>query len=123
MKRRDLWTAKYEAGNRPGPIQKPHGMNKDEAEYACILEMMKRSGDIIDYKFESVKFTLADRTTYMPDFIVIFPGHIEFHEIKGFLRDDANVKFKVAATLFPWFVFKMLRRNRDTRHFEIIREA
>ena len=32
-------------------------------------------------------------------------GELECHEVKGWWRDDARVKIKVAAELFPWIQF------------------
>jgi len=88
------------------PHLNPRGMNKTEAKYADDLEAMKLAGDIADWRFEPLKLRLADRTYYTPDFMVIFPdGAIRFDEVKGFWRDDARVKFKVAAEQFPWFQF------------------
>lgn len=81
-------------------------MNKTEAEYASRLELFKKCGTLIDYRFEPMKLRLANLTTYTPDFMVIDPdGSVVFHEVKGFWMDDARVKIKVAAEAFPWFHF------------------
>jgi len=96
---------------RPGPVKKPGKMNKTEALYASILELQKRAGDIVDYAYESVKFRLANGTWYTPDFFVVRKDHFEVIEIKGFLRDDAAVKFKVAAEQYPWIKWRMIRRR------------
>ena len=54
----------------------------------------------------------ADATRYTPDFLVELPGGLlELHEVKGFWRDDARVKFKVAAELFPMFRFVAVKRK------------
>ena len=92
-------------------------MNKTERRYADQLEIMKCSGDIIDWKFEPLKFKIADKTYYTIDFMVIHRGHIEFVEIKGFLRDDAAVKFKAVAAMFPWFEWSMIRwKNKEWQY-------
>ena len=69
---------------------------------------------------------LAKRTFYEPDFMVWlwptvvvdtsedpdpYPGRIEIHEVKGFWRDDARVKIKVAAEMFPMFKFIAVTRK------------
>ena len=89
-------------------------MNKTEAKYAEVLEILYKSGEILWYKFEGIKFRLADKTFYSPDFAVLNRNHqIEIHEVKPsskgkpFIRDDAAVKIKVAAQLYP-FVFKIV---------------
>lgn len=97
-------------------------MNKTEEKYAGLLELRRQSGEIIRYEFEKIKFLLADKTTYTPDFYVVFPGHIEFHEVKGFLRDDANAKFKIAAAMFPEFRWVMTRWKNKSVGWEIVKE-
>lgn len=87
------------------PLKKESKMNKTEAEYASILESLKKSDEIKDYRFEEIKFRLANSTFYTPDFLVIYEDRFEIHEVKGFWRDDARVKIKVAAKQFPWFRF------------------
>lgn len=63
---------------------------------------MKNSGSIQWYAFEAMKFKLADKTFYTPDFIVMtHEGYLEAHEVKGFWEDDARVKIKCAAEKFP----------------------
>ena len=81
-------------------------MNKLEARYANWLEVAKRSGEIVSWKFEAVTLRLAERTTYTPDFYVMLPdGSVGFHETKGFWRDDARAKIKIAAEMFPELFF------------------
>ena len=79
------------------------GMNGTEKRRAIELEAMKRSGLIHDWRYEAMTFKLADDTRYTPDFWIIEnDGACEFQEVKGFLRDDALVKIKVAARMFPF---------------------
>ena len=87
-------------------------MNATEKDYAEYLEMQKRNGDILDYRFEQVRFNLASNTNYAPDFLVINKNMgVEFHEVKGRWEDDARVKIKVAQRLNPWFVFVAVRKK------------
>lgn len=77
-------------------------MNKTEAAYAEHLEAKKICGQIAWYIFEGMKFRLADNTFYTPDFMVMLStGELEAHEVKGFWQDDARVKIKVAAAMYP----------------------
>jgi len=89
----------------PRTRQQPGAMNKLEAKYSDTLATLKNAGIILDYRFEAMKFRLADRTFYTPDFVVTFPDRIECHEVKGHWEDDARVKIKVAAAMFPEFAF------------------
>lgn len=116
-------------------------MNRWEQEYAMELEARKRAGEILWYGFEAIKLRLTGATFYTPDFAVmelrgkvwspeecrasnipVLPGvsvimkspRPTFVEVKGHLRDDANVKFKVAAELFPWAEFFMYRKKKQS---------
>ena len=78
-------------------------MNKTEAAYERDLKDAQALGDVLWYKFEAVKLRLADNTFYTPDFAVMAnDGVLEMHEVKGFWQDDARVKIKVAASLYPF---------------------
>jgi hypothetical protein len=84
-------------------------MNGVEAAYAAQLEVYKHINVILWYAFEAITLKLAPDTRYTPDFVVMTSqGFIECHEVKGFFRDDAKVKIKVAAAMFP-FRFLLVR--------------
>lgn len=85
-------------------------MNKTEKAYADYLEVQKRAGLVSAFWFEAIKLKIADHAcSYTPDFLVLRPdGALELHEVKGSTRiftDDAKVKTKAAATLYPFKVF------------------
>lgn len=87
-------------------------MNKTEQAYADHLELLRRAGEILWFKFEPMKLQLAEKTTYSPDFLVqVASGHLELHEVKGFWEDDARVKIKVAAEMFPIFKFIAIKKG------------
>lgn len=90
-------------------------LNKTEAAYERDLRDAQTLGDILWYRFEGLKLRLADNTFYTPDFAVIArDGVLECHEVKGFWRDDARAKIKIAAEMYP-FRFKAVkvRAKRD----------
>lgn len=99
-----------------GKRREPGTMNKLEAEYARMLEEQKRAGEIREYAFESVKFKLADKTWYTPDFFVErTDGELQVHEVKGGLFPEHNrVKLKVAAALLPMRVILAQFKNKRT---------
>ncbi|WJZ69964.1 DUF1064 domain-containing protein [Vibrio phage PVP-XSN] len=93
-------------------------MNKTEQEYEQQLKWRQRAGEIAWYKFEGVKLRLADSTFYTPDFFVMLSdGTLEVHEVKGHWRDDARVKIKVAADMYP-FVFIAATKKGSKFTFE-----
>ncbi|MEG0923346.1 MAG: DUF1064 domain-containing protein [Comamonas sp.] len=78
-------------------------MNGTEEAYHQHLAERLHVGEIAWFKFEGMTFKLADDTRYTPDFAVMLAdGQMEIHEVKGFWTDDARVKIKVAAALFPF---------------------
>ena len=86
-------------------------MNKAEQAYAERLENLRLGGRIYMWKFEAVKLRLADGAMYTPDFFVVNRAMgIEFHEVKGFWREAARVRIKVAAELYP-FKFIAVQRT------------
>jgi hypothetical protein len=78
-------------------------MNKTESAYDLYLRELTHIGDVLWHKFEAVKLRLADNTFYTCDFAVMVKScELEMHEVKGFWQDDARVKIKVAASLYPF---------------------
>lgn len=95
------------ATRTPGAVA---GMNKLEAAYAQHLEGLRARGEIAEWRYESTKLRLADGAWYTPDFRVVLPnGEVEFHETKGFMREAARVRLRVAAELHP-FRFLLVKR-------------
>lgn len=93
-------------------------MNKTEAAYDAYLEVLPT---VAEHRYEAVTLRLAKRTRYTPDFMVLLEnGRIEFHEVKGFWRDDARVKIKLAAEWFPWFTFRAITRAKQRWAVETI---
>lgn len=81
-------------------------LNKTELAYQAHLDKLRMVGEVLWYRFEPFRFQLAEKTTYTADFLVqLASGHLEVHEVKGFWTDDARVKIKVAAAMFPVFQF------------------
>ncbi|SCZ33129.1 MULTISPECIES: hypothetical protein [Burkholderia] len=81
---------------------KAGAMNQTEKRYADHLESRKRTGEVAWFRFEGIKFRLADNTFYTPDFAVMLAdGQLEAHEVKGHWQDDARAKIKIAADQYP----------------------
>lgn len=90
-------------------------MNKTEAAYGEALEKRRIAGEVAWYKFEGVKLRLADNTFYTPDYAVMLAdGRMEMHEVKGYWQDDARVKIKIAADLYPFrFIALKAKAKKD----------
>lgn len=90
-----------------------------EADYAQHLATLKLAGEIDDFMYHPFRARIAGGAYYTPDFMVIFKGSpswyaLELHEVKGFWREAAAVRVKVAADKFPWFRFKIVSRAKKT---------
>lgn len=112
---RDLALGRLKAGT----------MNKTEEAYAVTLEQLKHAGEVLWYRFEGLKLRLADNTFYSPDFAVMgADGVMECHEVKGFWRDDARAKIKIAADQYPFRFLAVKKRTKkegggwDVERFE-----
>jgi hypothetical protein len=101
---------RYAKGRRPPVAGR---MTKLEARYLEYLEGLKQLGEIHDYRYEPCKLKLADKTWYTPDVLVIDADMVvRFIEVKGHWEDDARVKIKVAARMFPWFSFTAVKGSK-----------
>jgi len=100
---------------------RPAVRSSTEALYEQQLAARLASGEIVWYRYEGVKLRLADSTFYTPDYVVMLAsGELEVHEVKGFWRDDARVKIKVAAEMYPFRFLAVCRRpKRDGGGWEI----
>lgn len=88
--------------SRTRPRTPKHAPNKTEARYGEHLDSLYRAGKIKGFGFQRYTLRLADDTRYTPDYhVVTLDDVLELHEVKGFMRDDAHVKLKVAAEMFP----------------------
>lgn len=92
--------------------------NKLEQSYEQHLELRRQAGEIQWYKFEGIKFRLADECFFTPDFAVLLAnGEMEIHEVKGskaIFQCDAKAKIKVASEMYPFrfiVVFQIPKKN------------
>lgn len=86
--------------------------NKTEAAFAREFFTVRPA--VIWWKFEPMKLRLAASCFYTPDFAALYKdGSFHIYEVKGFWRDDARVKIKTAAALFPMFHFHAASKSRD----------
>ena len=88
-------------------------LNKTEAAFEQHLRV-KFPAKIICT--QGITLTIGNGVRYTPDFSTwaqlgdTFPA---FFEVKGFMRDDAAVKLKVAAAMYPQFMFFLVHRDKS----------
>lgn len=84
-------------------------LNKLEASWLAIL----RARGYPWIGVQSITLKLANDTRYTPDFSSVGPnGEFIFWETKGFFRDDAKVKLKIAARQYSWAVFMLVEKKK-----------
>lgn len=108
--------------------------NKTETRYAAVLESRRLVGEIEWYRYEGLRFKIAEGNAYYaPDFIVMLAdGTLQAHECKAGVIDKttgklkmlaeeaARVRIKVAADQFPFeFLIAVERPKKAGGGFEL----
>lgn len=84
-------------------------LNKTERDF---LEHLRLIRPLSWFGIQCITLKLADDCRYTCDFWERTPsGLLYAYEVKGFWRDDAKVKIKVAARMFPWIRFVVVKRG------------
>lgn len=101
------------------------GMNKTEATYALHLDALKMAKEIHEWWFEKITLKLAPDTRLTVDFMIQkMDGTLELHDVKGSLfiyQDDAKVKMKTAAEMFPFrFAVVIPRKQKDGGGYDVM---
>lgn len=100
----DPWIANAFSAAAPAPKcgKAKRGANKWEQMYGEKLAAQQRMGMVLWYQFEGMRFRLADGAYYKPDYVAMnCKGELIAIEVKGFWREAARVRIKVAADRFP----------------------
>ena len=85
------------------------GLNKTERAF---LGHLKRQDCGARVYAQSITLKLGNGVRYTPDFIVVDEWRLTAYEVKGFMRDDAAVKLKVAATAYPRISFHLVTKRK-----------
>ena len=93
-------------------LRQSAGPNKTEKEFEHFLDWMGH----VSIVREGLGLRLGNGVVYWPDYVSRHPNtpdHLYVWEVKGFFRDDAAVKLKVAASLFPEFSFVLTWKDKS----------
>lgn len=91
------------------------GMNKTERAF---LEFLKDEFPMGRHYPQTFSVRIANGASYRPDFISVFPTagakgvQLSAWETKGFMREAAAVRIKLAASLFPWITFHLVTKQK-----------
>jgi hypothetical protein len=98
-----------EAGFKVKPSTDVLKLNKTEAAFHSVLQIRHSGRDFLHVQAYTLK--LGDDCRYTPDFFVVTgAGRLIAYEVKGFFRDDAKVKLKTAARMYPYIDFIVVRK-------------
>lgn len=100
--------------SKPRIRQDHDGLNSTEAAFKAHLESVHSGATRMIIGSQNITLKLANGVRYTPDFNVTDRSGDalpEFYEVKGFMRDDAAVKIKVAAALYPQFLFFLVTKR------------
>ncbi len=110
------------AGLNPAPPPKTQDSpyrSKWESAYAAKLQLEQHAGLIKAYWYEPFSLWLPGKVRYKPDFLVQYyqdgvGQRLEMIEVKGWSRNrrDGITRMKIAAALFPCFVWRMVYKTK-----------
>lgn len=81
-------------------------LNGLEKQWLAVLR--ERGSDWLG--IQPMAFKLGDNCRYHPDFVTLENGQLTAWETKGFMRDDAALKIKMAARTYPFIRFVLVTR-------------
>jgi hypothetical protein len=83
-------------------------LNKTEKARLSLLEALK----VPCLNVQAITLKLADDCRFTPDFSYVNEnGKLTFEDVKGFQREDALIKIKVAARKFSEFSFVIVKKT------------
>ena len=106
---------------RASPWWKTRGFASGlEARYVEeVLVPLQEAGEIFGFWYEPWKLKLAPGAYYTPDFLLVYPSaRLAFHEVKGFWREAARVRIKVAASTYPFVQFSGVQLRQGVWTYE-----
>ena len=101
-----------------GVAPPPTYRSKWEAAYASKLDLEKHAGLIKAWWYEPFSLWLPGKVRYKPDFLIQYPDgleqRLEIVEVKGWSKNrrDGMTRLKIAAAIFPCFVWRMVYRTK-----------
>ncbi len=99
--------------------QQGDGLNATERAFGLHVHSQHHGSAILP---QSITLKLANGVRYTPDYfaVEVVADHtcdrdchiIHAYEVKGFMRDDAAVKLKIAARVYPWIKFHLVTKKK-----------
>lgn len=100
----------------PDHHERTKSKNGLEATFAALLEARKQAGELAWYAYEPFRIRLADGCFYRPDFVTVdMEGRTEVYEVKGFMREAARLRLKIATEKLPYPFYIVLKHKGELR--------
>jgi len=102
-----------------------------ELDYANYLETWRKANKIDSWLYEPLRFSLGLNVSYTPDFLTVqgddaYDSMRNIYEVKGSWLSrnarDSRTRLKIAATMYQWFNWYAVTREKGVWKFETIRE-
>lgn len=90
------------------PSEDEAKLNKLEKAYLSFL----RSHGYQWIGIQNITIKIAHDCRLTCDFSFLDQGRLTLVDVKGFQREDAFIKIKAAARLFPWAKFQIVKRDK-----------
>ena len=84
-------------------------LNKTEAGFLAYLRALRKTCIGV----QNITLKLANDCRFTPDFSYIEGGRLILIDVKGFQREDALIKIKVAARQFSWIEFQIVTKTKN----------
>ena len=84
-------------------------LNKTERAFLEYLRALRKTCIGV----QNITLQLADDCRFTPDFSHIEGGRLILVNVKGFQREDALIKIKVAARQFSWIEFQIVTKTKN----------
>lgn len=96
--------------------QNSAGLNKTEQAF---FDWLKATYPNRTHYSQAITLKLGNGVRYTVDFVSVLQyargeAFLNAYECKGFARDDAIVKLKVAASMYSWLIFHLVTRKGGT---------
>lgn len=106
------------ASHAIAPSTEVSKLNKTERAYHQHLVCM-------NYQWlgvQNITLKLANDCRLTPDFAYLDKdGHLVMIDVKGFQREDALIKMKVAARMFPWIRFAIVKKDASGWNYKEVK--
>lgn len=107
------WTKAQLAAHEGEPRPKRVYASKAEERYAAILDARVRDNLIRSWRYEGLTLKLADGVRFTPDFLVTEnDDRMTLIEVKGFMREAARLRLKIAVSMYPGFGWLLVWAKR-----------